>query len=243
MNPMPLGPNPLIEDYLDRLSAPLVGVVPAQDRLRLRAEAGAHLERQVERALLTGGDENEAIRQAIEAYGPAAIVAREYIETWYANGVQGPLYDRFGRANLTAFSRFAVAHVLFGLLLQFRVFLPSEAAYSLPISPADTRRFLPAPFPVPEDPTFGLLSTAYLLLAPIVAGWLTGLAVPVGASRSAAHAMLPIVAFSFCAGSLVLPMTEGIAFAFVQVVYWLPAGMLAAHLGRAHARLRALEGR
>lgn len=237
------GTNPRIEDYLDRLAAPLVGVVPAEDRLRLRAEAAAHLERQAERAVLTGEDENEAIDRAIEAYGPAPVVAHEYLETWFENGVSGPLYARFGRANLIAFSRFAVAHIVFGILLQVRVFLPSEAAYSLPISPAETRRLLPAPLPVPEDPTFGLLSTAYLLLAPLVAGWMTGIAIPVRAGRSVAHAMLPIVAFSFCAGSLVLPMTEGIAFAFVQVVYWLPAGMLAAHLGRAHARLRAQEGR
>lgn len=243
MNPTPLGSNPRIEDYLDRLTAPLVGVVPSEDRLRLRTEAAAHLERQAERAVLSGGDEIEATERAIEAYGPAAVVAREYLETWFENGVNGPLYARFGRANLVAFTRFAIAHTLFGLLLQVRVFLPSEAAYSLPISPAEARRFLPAPLPVPEDPAFGLLSTAYLLFAPLVAGWLTGLAIPVNASRSAAHAMLPIVAFSFCAGSLVLPMTEGIAFAFIQVVYWLPAGMFAAHLGRAHARLRALEGR
>lgn len=239
--PMEILPNAAVEEYLDRLVAPLVGLVPTQERLRLKMETGAHLERSIEHAVLTGGNESAAVRLAIHELGEPTVVAREFLDRWYEAGVRGPLYDRFGRATLVAFFRFGLAHSLFSLLLHLRVFLPSEAAYRLPISPAEARRLVPLPIPVPIEPAFPIFAIAFLLLAPIVAGILTGIAAPVRTAPAVYRAMVPIVVFSFCTGSLVLPLTEGIVFAFIEAVFWMPVGAAAASIAACVYRIRRME--
>lgn len=234
-------PNARVEDYLDRLVAPLVGLVPSEERLRLKLETAAHLERTVEQAVLLGGDDGEAVERAIRDLGEPNVVAREFLDRWYEAGVRGPLYDRFGRATLVAFLRFGLAHSLFSVVLSLRVFIPSEAAYRLPITPAEARRILPEPIPIPTDPAFPLFATLFLLFAPIIAGTLTGVAAPIRSASAVYRAMIPIVVFSFCTGSLVLPMTEGIVFAFVEAVVWVPVGMAAASVAACVWRVRRLE--
>ncbi|HVT12928.1 MAG TPA: hypothetical protein VHE55_11740 [Fimbriimonadaceae bacterium] len=232
------GDNLALEDYLEALTAPMVGLVPCRVRLELRAEARAHLERQIERLKTEGIGEPEATRLAIEAYGSAAAIGDAFLSEWFQNQSRSPFLKQFGHANYVAFGWFAVAQAIYTCLLHLRVFLPSGAAYSFPITPAEMRRVVPAPLPMPELTTTSIFLFLFPFVAPIVAGYLTGTAVPVRSARAVYQAMMPIILYSFVIGALMLPMTEGLLFALFQVVYWIPVGALAAHVGMVMAARR-----
>jgi hypothetical protein len=232
------GDNLIVEDYLETLTAPMVGLVPYRVRFELRAETAAHLERQIDRLVAEGIDRDTASQKAIAGYGSARAVGDAFLEEWYENQSKSRLLRRFGHANYVAFGRFAIAQAIVTALLQIRVFLPSGAAYSLPLSPAEVRRLLPEPLPIPEASVSGLLLILVPLIAPWLAGISTGYAVPVRPGRAVYQAMLPIVIYSFFVGALMLPMTEGLLFALFQVVYWIPSGAVAAHIGMSLAARR-----
>lgn len=235
------GDNLIVEDYLETLTAPMVGLVPYRVRVELRAETAAHLERQIDRLTAEGIDGEAASRQAIAGYGSARAVGDAFLEEWFENQAQSRLLRRFGHGNYVAFGRFAIAQAVVTALLQIRVFLPSGAAYSLPLSPAEVRRLIPEPFPIPEASLSGLLLVLLPLLAPWIAGISTGFAVPVRPGRAVYQAMTPISIYSFVFGALMLPMTEGLLFALFQVVYWIPAGAVAAHIGMCLAARRRIR--
>ncbi len=230
-----------LEDYLDALTAPMVGLVPYRIRVELRAETAAHLERQIDRMLAEGIDRNTATNRSIASYGSARAIGDAFLSEWYQNQAKSPALKKFGHANYVAFGRFAIAQAAVTAMLQLRVFLPSGAAYSLPLTPAEVRRIIPEPFPVPENSLAGLLLFLLPVLAPWIAGLSTGLAVPIRPGRAVYHAMTPIIIYSFVFGALMLPMTEGLLFALFQVVYWIPSGIAASFVGTSIAARRRIR--
>jgi hypothetical protein len=68
--------------------------------------------------------------------------------------------------------------------------------------------------------------------------------VPVRPHASVYRVLMPLVVASYLIGILLLPVTDGIVFAVVQTVYWLPAGCGTAYLvSQASRRLRAMQVR
>lgn len=218
------GVDPVVEDYLDRLTAPLVGVVPYEARSALRAETQEHLEIRVEQLLRDGMAYPEATVEAIRRYGSAKTASEEFLSHWFESSNTSPLLRKLGKANGIAFSWFLIAHLGYAVFLQIYVFDPSGAAYSLPISPGGLRRFVPEPLPQPDAPWALMAIYGYPVLAPIIAGILAGIKIPVRAHHAVWNAMLPIVVYSFVQGTLLLPVRTGILFALFQAVYWIPVG-------------------
>ncbi len=228
--PPPTGVEAILSDYLDRLTAPMVGVIPWDRRERFRYETLSHLEALVDDQIEEGVDPTLAAYEAIHSYGKPARIANDIINTCYEKAARGPIEKRFGRGNSCAFSAFVLLQGLYVTLLQLRVFLPQMNYYQLPLTPAQVRTYWPEPLPYPDgSPSFFLL-VALPLVIPFVGGWITGFNVPVRAGAAVYHALLPLILGSFAIGALLLPMTEGILFALFQLVFWLPVGCACAHV-------------
>lgn len=226
----------LLDDYVDRLRAPLVGTVPLERRQRFLSEVAGHLEALVEDYRQEGEAPDSAARRAIREHGKPGQLAEDFLAAWFQKGARGPIERRFGRANCTAFGAFVVAQAAYLLVLQVRVFEPNGAFYRFPFSPGQIRQVWPAPLPYPEaSPWFAFL-VCYPILAPFVAGWWTGRRVPVRAGMAVYHALVPLILCSFAVGACLLPVTEGILFALIQLFLWLPVGSLAAHVSSVLAR-------
>lgn len=225
--------NVALEDYLETLTAPMIGLVPYGTRMEFRAEARDHIERQIERLRAEAVGEEEATRQAIESYGSSGQICDAFLAEWFNGRSQNLIFRRFGHANYIAFGRFAAAQALYTIILDLRVFLPSGAAYALPLTPAEARRLFPTPLPLPELNSTTLLLLVLPIIAPMIAGYLTGVAAPVRPAQAVYQAMMPILIYSFVVGALMLPMTEGLLFALFQVCFWIPVGMLFANIGAA----------
>lgn len=71
-----------IEDYLDRVVAPLVEEVPHARRRELRAELGAHLEALVAAHLELGATPEAAVSAALQQFGSPRQVGREWLRAW-----------------------------------------------------------------------------------------------------------------------------------------------------------------
>lgn len=234
-------PEDLIEDYLDHICAPFVGIVPFDERSRFREEAAFHIDRLQQSYQAEGMPAEEATRRAIRTYGEPGQVSDRYLESFYENRVQSALFKRIGSGNFIAFCIFGVAQILYTALLQVHVFLPSGEAYRLPVSPAEARQLLPEPFPIPQSWGDFALLYGLPIVAPILAGFFVGYQVPAGASRSVFQAMMPIVIYSFVVGSFMLPITTGLLFGLFQAVFWIPVGCLAASVGTTYAQRRAIR--
>jgi hypothetical protein len=74
--------DPRIEDYLDRIYAPLVGWVPYEARAELRAELQAHLVSRVAAYQELGSSPDAAVREALAQSGDPQAVAREWMREW-----------------------------------------------------------------------------------------------------------------------------------------------------------------
>lgn len=226
----------LLDDYLDRLRAPLVGIVPLERRQRFLGEVAGHLEALVEDYCLDGETAEEAARRAMREHGEPGTLAEEFVAAWFQKGARGPIERRFGRANCTAFGAFVVAQAAYLLVLQIRVFEPNGAYYRLPFSPGQIRQIWPAPLPYPEASFWFAFLIGYPIVAPFLAGWWTGRRVPVRAATAVYHALAPLILCSFAVGACLLPVTEGVLFALIQLFVWLPTGTLIAHVTSVLAR-------
>ena len=71
--------DPLIEDYLDHLCAPLVGVATYPQRQELRAEWGAHLDALVEAYREAGHGPAGAVVEALKQFGDPQELAAEWL--------------------------------------------------------------------------------------------------------------------------------------------------------------------
>lgn len=237
----------IIGEYADRIQAPLIGIVPFERRQRFASEVTGHLEALAEDYRMEGLPFEEAAMRAIREHGNPGKLSNDFVAAYYEQGARGPIERKLGRANCTAFGIFLTIQGLYLLFLQVRIFEPNGAYYRLPLSPGQVRQLWPAPLPYPEaSPWFAIL-LGYPLIAPFLAGWWIGRQIPARAGSAVYHALLPLIVCSFVVGVFLLPVTEGILFALVQLVLWLPAGSLTAHLASLSARAariaKAPEGR
>lgn len=74
--------DPRIEDYLDRVCAPLVDDVPYARRQELRAELGAHLEALAEAYMELGSPAEEAVPKALQRMGNPRRMGRQWAVRW-----------------------------------------------------------------------------------------------------------------------------------------------------------------
>ncbi len=74
--------DPRIEDYLDRVCAPLVGVVPYARRQELRAELAAHLAALIEGYQEMGSNSEAAAILALRQFGEPRAISRQWAREW-----------------------------------------------------------------------------------------------------------------------------------------------------------------
>lgn len=74
--------NARLEDYLDRVVAPLIDDVPRARRRELRAELSAHLEALIEAHIELGSTPEEAMTAAIRQFGPPRQVGKQWLGEW-----------------------------------------------------------------------------------------------------------------------------------------------------------------
>jgi len=194
-----------VEDYLDHLCAPLVGVVPYANRVALRSEAGAHIAWLVEEFEQQGQKREDAIEAALREHGEPWPIGAAWVDEWLRDAPTSALSRKLGSGWMRAFVAFGAASVLNWLLLEMCLLLPGMAA---------------------------LKSWLMLLavLSPMVAGALTGAKVPARAEQVVGGVQLVLTAHAFGAAWIVWLHPEGLTFAFFQLFFWLPCGCLSAWL-------------
>ncbi len=227
-----------IRQYVETLDRSLAGEVSNAERELLVEEALFVLESSVAEGTLLGKTVEEAIRDALQEYGPVLAVADAHVEGFYEADPRSPIIQLLGRANALAFGLFGCATLAYYILLQVRIYLPVGVPINLPFSPAEVRSVFPEPLPYPDlTPSFFAL-LGYPLIVPFVLGWVVGRRIPVHAPAAVFRSMGPIALCSFLMGSLLLPNTEGLLFAIWQVIFWIPVGYLTACLSSYLARQR-----
>lgn len=208
-----------IEDYLDFLCAPLLGIVPYPHRRRLRLEAADHLHTLAEDHAAEGVPPDEAVAAAQREYGNPWQVGQSFADAWSGRSAS-PHFSRFAdAATQRAFGWFGVFSVASLLLIEYAALGPH-----------------------PEWLTPWVQCLA--VLSPLLAGTMTGLGLnsrtPLGICRA-----VPLLALvSAAAGLLLRPSDTGLQFAAFQLVFWLPAGCLSASVAaglRRHVLLRGFH--
>jgi len=150
---------------------------------------------------------------ALREHGEPWQIGESFADTWLRGASPGPLGRFAGGGTLYGFAWFGLVSVPVLLLVQ---------VYTLLFNDSDGRR---------------LLSSLMLLsvLAPFVAGALTGVTAPWRAVRATCDALAPLILVSLGSGLLMLPYTEGFYFALFQLLFWLPTGCLSASTAAALA--------
>ena len=211
----------LIEDYLDHLCAPLVGIVPLAERRGLRAEVRSHLEALAAEYGFEGRPPLEAIAAALLELGEPWQVGQTFLREWLQGSPDAAPARLTRAAAVRAFAFFGVAALPCWALLEHRA-LDVPAATDL-------------------TPWLWLLAA----LAPLVAGALTGLAPQPRMGRGLCWAVGVLTLHALAAGALLLPHPDGFGFALCLPLWWLPSGWLSAtataHLVRSHRRARFLK--
>lgn len=233
----------LIEDYLDHLCAPLVGLIPYRDRFRLRQEAAYNIEGRMRVYVLDGMSPEAAAREAIAKYGRSDALGEQFLQEWIRYEPHGWLARKLGMPNLYALFFFGQASLWGMVMALYQVFFPSPDPVTFGLTLEQVRRLVPAPLPMPDRNPLFIVFWIYVLLAPIAAGVLTGLRVPVGAAKAVVQAMLLYVLVSFGIGLLLWPASEGIWLALVQLVWWSGVGTGTAHLTSLIVRKRRFRFR
>jgi len=205
-----------IGDYLDFLCAPLLGIVPYAQRRRLRLETEDHLLALAEDFQVEGFAPDEALTVALREYGEPWRIGQDFAQSW----LSGPRPCRFARfsdaATLRAFGWFGVFSVLSLLGVEQCTLAPNQAAL----------------WPLVQ---------CLAVIAPLIAGVLTGLGLHPRTAGGVCRALAALGLVSGAAGLLVLPHREVLQFALFQLVFWLPAGCLSAALASALGRQFRLQ--
>jgi hypothetical protein len=200
-----------LEDYLEHLVAPLIGIVPFGERKAFRQEACAHLEGLICEYMWQGKDRQKATETALREFGEPWEVGQAFLQEW----LQGTPEQRpallIRKATFTAFAWFGVASMLILLLLEQVIYEPSRDALL---------------------PGIGLLA----FFAPFVAGALAGAMYPTQAGRGVRNAVWLLTVHAFATGLLLLPRYEVLAFAGWVLLFWLPAGWVSARVSASYLR-------
>ncbi len=101
-----------IEDYLDYLCAPLLGIVPYAQRRRLRLETEDHLHALIEDFEAEGFAPPEAVAVALREYGEPWRIGQEFADAWLSGSAPPHLARYADAATLRAFGWFGVFSVI-----------------------------------------------------------------------------------------------------------------------------------
>jgi hypothetical protein len=210
--------DPRIEDYLDHVCAPLVGVVPYAKRQELRAELRTHLEARAATYEELGKSAEIATLEALRQFGDPRDLARQWAREWAKAPPTGRVEPAW-RAMVVALGCFGVATVL---------------ALALIVLERETRGSL-------ASDVRSSMWFAALYLLPLLAGLTTGLLAPARHALGTFHALAVIVSLVAPASGLPVLRAEsypdrslaacGMELAFIQVFCWVPLGLGAAVLG------------
>ncbi len=192
-----------VEDYLDYLCAPLLGIVPYAQRRRLRLEAADHLYALTEDYAAEGFAPPEAVRLALREYGDPWAVGQSFADAWAGASAAGRLVRFADAATLRAFGWFGVFSVATLLLLEISLLQPG-ASWCQPYV------------------------ACLAVIAPVIAGILTGLGLHGRTGLGICRAVGTLAVASGVVGLLLLPREEGFQFAAFQLFVWLPLGALSA---------------
>ncbi len=200
-----------IEDYLDFLCAPLLGIVPYAQRRRLRLEAADHLYALTEDYTAEGFVPSEAVSIAQREYGEPWAVGQSFADAWTGASAAGRLVRFADAATLRAFGWFGVFSVANLLLLETSLLQPGASQWQ--------------PYVI-----------CLAVVSPLIAGILTGLGLHGRTAGGICRAVGTLAAVSGAVGLLLLPHSEGLQFAAFQLLFWLPAGALSAAVTAGLAR-------
>lgn len=220
----------LIEDYTDRLSANLLGRVSTEERVRQKDEARFHLERLSAHYESQGKSAVDAARLAAKKYGDPSVIADHVVLRSYEDAVSSKLFRALGRGNTTAFAIVGVVQVLLIVLLQAKVFSPDSSPYSLALDPGDMRLIFPWPLPLPQRPVDVWVMYVFPFLAPVLIGFVAGRLIPIRPGRTVAGAMMACVLYTFAVAVSLLPRTEMLVLAVLQLIVWIPVGAFCAEI-------------
>src|SRR5437870_479455 len=88
--------DPRIDDYLDHVYAPLVGVVPYARRQELKAELRAHLETLAASYEELGSTPDGAVVSALRQFGDPSDLSREWTREWHRAVSSAPTEPAWG---------------------------------------------------------------------------------------------------------------------------------------------------
>ncbi|MCW3055281.1 MAG: hypothetical protein JWN14_4451 [Chthonomonadales bacterium] len=200
-----------IEDFLDHLSAPLIGIVPYRERLAFRQEAHAHIDGLIREFQYEGQEPAQATESALREFGEPWKVGQAFLQEWSQGTPGQPQAGQIRKAFWTAFGGFGVASMLTLLILE------SNASR-------------------PPDGNLTFLAGMLAFCSPFVAGSFVGAMAPVQAKRGMGYA-LGILMLHSCAVGALMPFDRGaLRFALWQLLFWLPAGIGSAALTAACLR-------
>ena len=200
-----------LEDYLDHLCAPLIGIVPYSERNALRQEAHTHIAGLIREYQYEGRELREATEVALREFGEPWNVGRAFLWEWCQGTPRCRHASLIRRATVAAFGYFGLASMVTLLLLEQVVLVPNHDTFV---------------------PLIGVLA----FFSPFLAGVLVGFTTPAQAERGVCNAVLLLLLHCVAASLLLLPRLEGLAFAGWQLLFWLPAGRVSASLTSAWLR-------
>ncbi len=189
-----------IEDFLDHLCAPLIGIVPYRERLAFRQEAHAHIEGLIREFQYEGQEIAAATESALREFGEPWKVGQAFLQEW-SRGASGQLPSgQIRKAAWTAFGGFGVASMWTLLVLE------SSAS-------------------APPNENSMLILGGLAFCSPFVAGGFVGALAPAQARRGIATALGGLILHSCAVGALMQPGREALLFALWQLLFWLPVGV------------------
>jgi hypothetical protein len=203
----PLACDEALEDYLDRVCAPLVELMPYPARQEMRAELRAHLEARAEVYEEEGDSPGAALHRALRQCGEPALIARHWREEW----------ERSQPAAGTTRPAARMALRVFGLA--FGITWPTLSYLATSPSPG---------------PALRLVVAALLLGAPITLGAVVGSRRPrramLGTFWALSALLGPITAVAACAALTTGMSPASPLEAALAHIIWLPLGPLGAGL-------------
>jgi hypothetical protein len=210
------GREPLLEDYLDHLFAPLVGIVPFSHRQELRRETTAHLDALTDSYRNLGCGPKEATAEAIMQFGDPGMIAREWLTEWEISSGE----DASRRGLVVALGLFSL------------VCIPAWLMFLEPFLDGGEMRFNYV------SVIAVILVSGFLAAVP---GFLTGLISPRKVARNISMAVLILLLFLAVSFAAQLPPSEGFKWSSLAslspFLFWFPAGSLAGRLGALMRRL------
>jgi hypothetical protein len=197
-----------IEDYLDHMGAPLVGMAPYARRQSLRAEWRAHLEMLAAAYEELGSDRDAAVTQALKQFGDPNRLGRLWARTW-RSGAPAPRRRPVLPAMRAAFGWFSLATIA-----SYPILLAGLRAENM-----EALDSLGMPF--------------CAIGMPLLAGVLSGLLARGRHGMGAFYALALLIPTTLAAVRVLSPGVSGAeaGLTFLQFLFWMPLGCAAATLG------------